>query len=182
MRSTRVPRWLFDLGLFVAVAAATHLLTIWALPRVIMQRAMASVAGERPPAPMLSARTDHLQRRIVMPSPDLLYAVCVWDVSKRPLHIRAELSSLHYGSVALYAANSDNFFVVNDRELGGAALDLVLAGPQADGATAALPPGARLVEAPSPRGLLLMRVLVGDPAADATVAEAARRSLRCETL
>ena len=46
----------------------------------------------------------------------------------------------------------------------------------------ALPAGAKVVTAPSGRGLLLMRVLVGDYAAEREAVEAARRSLRCTPL
>jgi uncharacterized membrane protein len=177
-----IPRWLFGAGLLVAVAATTHLLAVWALPRLIMQRALSTVAGDAPPAPVLAPPTDHTQRQIVMPSPDLRYAVCVWDVSERPLRIRAQLGGLRYGSIALYAANSDNFLVINDRQPEAAAIDLVLVGPKAYASTAPLPAGARTVSAPSTRGLLLMRVLVGDPDADAAAVEAARGSLRCEPI
>lgn len=182
MKPARVPRWLFGFGLLVGVAAATHLFTLWWLPRVIMGRAMNAVAGEHPPAAVRSPPTDHTQRRIVMPSPDLRYAVCVWDVARHPLRIRAALGALRYGSVALYGANSDNFFVVNDRQAGAAALDLVLVGPQPYGTMAPLPPGARTVTAPSATGLVLMRVLVGDPVADRAAVEAALASLQCEVL
>jgi len=175
-----VPRWLFGLGLLVAVASATHLLAIWALPRVIMSRAMATIAGERPPAPVLAPPTDHTQRRIVMPSPDLRYAVCVWDVAERPLRIRAALQSLRYGSIALYAANSDNFFVINDRAAGLSPIDFVLVGPKAYAGMNPPPPGTQMVTAPSTRGLLLMRVLVGEPQADRPTVDTALASLRCE--
>jgi uncharacterized membrane protein len=182
MKPALVPRWLFGLGLLVAIAAGTHLLSVWALPRLIMQRAMAALAGDRPPTPVLSPPTDHTQRQIVMPSPDLRYAVCVWNVAERPLRVRAVLGGLRYGSIALYASNSDNFFVVNDRQTAAAPIDLVLVGPRAYGAMAALPTGARTVTAPSTRGLLLMRVLVGEPDLDRPAVEAALASMRCEPL
>ncbi len=176
--STRWQRALLGLGLVLAIAAATHALVLWALPRLVMQRAMTRVSGPAPPAPVRPPMTDHTQRNIVMPSPDLLYGVCVWNVAERPLRVRADLRGLRYGSLALYAANSDNFLVVNDRAAGDAPLDLWLTAPGA-GAGAA-PAGARRVTAPGPRGLLLMRVLVGDRRADLPAAEAARATLRCE--
>ncbi|MBL8326870.1 MAG: DUF1254 domain-containing protein [Rubrivivax sp.] len=140
---------------------------------------MSVVAGDAPPAPTLPPMTDHTQRRIVMPSPDLLYATCVWNVAERPLRISADLRGLRYGSVALYAANSDNSLVINDRQAGDAALDLWLVG-RSSGPTPVAPAGARTVVAPSARGLLLMRVLVGDRERDLPAAEATRAMLRCE--
>ena len=172
-------RWLVHLGLWLALAAASHLLAVWALPRAIMQLVLARVprgeAGVHLPPP-----TDHTQRQIVMPSPDLLYATCAFDLRERPLRIRADPKTPSYWSIALYAANSDNFFVLNDQAAGAAPVDLVLT--RAGQAAFALPAGARRVSAPSTRGLLLMRVLVRDYAAEGALLEAARRTLRCDPL
>jgi uncharacterized membrane protein len=99
-------RWL-ALGLLVAVLM--HLLTVWALPRLIMREAMSRIAQETAaqPAPQaatgvyLPPPTDHTQRRIVMPSPDLLYATCALDLSRGPVRITAEVAPPRYWSVAL---------------------------------------------------------------------------------
>lgn len=166
------------LAAVAVVAAATHALLLWGLPRLIMHRTMAAVGGPAPPAAVLPPMTDHHQRRIVMPSPDLLYGVCAWNLAERPLRIRADLRGGGYASLALYAANSDNFLVINDRAADAAALDLWLTAP--GGSATPAPAGARAVTAPSTRGLLLMRVLVGDRARDLPAAEARRATLRCE--
>ena len=81
----------------------------------------------------------------------------------------------------MYAANSDNFFVLNDRKAAGVPVDLVLIGPDTP-EPADVPAGARLVRAPGGRGLLLMRVLVSDDAAEREAAEVGRRTLRCTPL
>lgn len=181
--------WALRIGAVAAIAAGVHLLAVWALPRLIMHRVLTTTPAE------LGARndaqaaatvyfppmTDAAQRRIVLPSPDLLYAVCRFDLARAPLRVRADPKLPGYWSVALYAANSDNFFAVNDRQLAGQPLDLVVVGTQ--GSTpSALPPGARVVVAPSARGLVLMRVLVADYAAERERVEAARRTLRCDAL
>ena len=167
---------------WLLVAAAVHLLAVWALPRVIMWRLSATAAPQEKAAVYLPPMTDHTQRRIVMPSPDLLYATCALDVSERPLRIRADLRTPGYSSIALYASNSDNYFVLNDRQAAGVPVDLVLIGPRAYAQAPVIPPGARAVTAPSPKGLLLMRVLVADYASQKEVVEAARRTLRCDPL
>jgi len=118
---------------------------------------------------------------VVMPSPDLLYATCAFDVRQRPLRIQADPKLPGYWSIALYAANSDNFFVLNDRQAAGAPVDLVLVGPDT-AKPGVLPAGAKVVTAPGGRGLLLMRVLVGDYAVERESVEAARRTLRCTPL
>jgi uncharacterized membrane protein len=192
--------WYTRIVALVAVAVAVHLTALWALPRLIMGRVMSAAA----PAPQASNRvvlpppTDHLQRRVVMPSPDLLYALCTFDVSTQPMRIRADPKTPHYWSIALYAANSDNFFVINDRQAAGLPVDIILSGPSAYPTPSAKPPpgaslppslpasaqqtGAQTVHAPSTQGLLLMRVLVTDDARERDIVEAARRSLQCEPL
>lgn len=166
------------------VLVLSHLAVVWATPRVIMAMLARNAPAETrtPGSVHLPPMTDHTQRRVVLPSPDLLYATCAFDLSKGPWRIRADPKAPHYWSIALYAANSDNFFVVNDRQAAGAPVDLILTGPGRAGADAQ--PAARQmrVHAPSDRGLLLMRLLVGDYASEAPVLEAARRTLRCEPL
>jgi uncharacterized membrane protein len=172
----------------LALAAAVHLLALWAAPRLIMHRVLSQLSG--PGLPVLPPMTDHLQRRVVMPSPDLLYALCPFDLSRRPLRVRADPASAGvtgYWSIALYASNSDNVFVLNDRAAAGRPVDLLLLAPgttvPASGSGDAAPAagsGARRVGMPTARGLLLMRVLVDGTAAGTAAAEAARRTLRCE--
>jgi len=179
--------WLRYVLALLAIAAATHVLVVWAIPRLIMQRVMRTTPADlghpgATPRVYFPPMTDATQRRIVMPSPDLLYAICVFDVSQHPLRVTANPRLSNYWSVAGYADNSDNFFVVNDRQLAGQPLDLVLVGATGSVPSATLPQGARVLVAPSDKGLLLMRVLVSDYEAEKALLEPARRTLRCEPL
>jgi uncharacterized membrane protein len=167
-------RWLLTV---LVVAAVTHLLVLWLLPRQVMKTAISRATGPvgtvlRPPL------ADASSRAVVMPSPDLLYATCALDLTQRPQRVRARLNAPGYASVALYASNSDNVFVINDLQLAGRPLDLWLVGPDAnpDGA----PPGSTLIRLPSATGMLLMRVLVPDRTHDLPRAEAVRETLRCD--
>ena len=182
-------RWL-AVGLIVAALA--HLATVWALPRLIMREAMARIAQETAAqsAPQaatgvyLPPPTDHTQRRIVLPSPDLLYATCTLDLAKRPVRVTAQVEHPRYWSVALYGANSDNFFVVNDRSAAARPsatqrLDLQVVPPGADRAALATDAGSIIVEAPDAKVLLLMRLLLTDDPADLATAQVARATLRC---
>lgn len=166
-------RWLLTV---LVVAAATHALALWLVPRLVMQRALRVVTA--PGRILKPPLADAMARRIVLPSPDLLYATCPLDLSARPMRVQARLQAPAYASVALYAANSDNVFVANDRQMGSRALDLWLVGPDADAAAA--PAGSTVVRLPTARGLLLMRVLVTQPAVDGAAAEAVRDTLRCD--
>lgn len=168
--------WRRSVLIVLAVAAAVHLLAVWAVPRVIMARVLDRIAPPPGAAPLLPPRADAAQRAIVMPSPDLLYALCGYDLSRGPLRVRADPAAggyRGYWSIALYAGNSDNLFVFNDGMAAGRPVDLWVTAAEE---TAPAPPGARRVTAAAGRGLLLMRVLATDPAQ----AEAARRTLRCD--
>ena len=172
-------RRLRRLALLLLAAAAIHVAAVWALPRLIMHRVIAGAAPDRTAGVFLPPMTDDTQRRIVMPSPDLLYAACAYDVRDRPLRVRADPKHDGYWSIALYASNTDNHFVLNDRQAGGRPVDLVVT--MAGAPAVALPDGAVRVESPTGRGLLLMRLLVADYAAERDTLEAARATLRCES-
>ena len=112
-------------------------------------------------------------------APDLFYALCRFDLSHAPLPgaCRPETARVT-GRWRCAASNSDNF-VVNDRELAGRPLTRSVVGPGAT-PTSACP--ARVVVAPSTRGIVLMYVLVGDYAAmkaGHVGSGAAHAALRC---
>jgi uncharacterized membrane protein len=115
----------------------------------------------------------------VKPSPDLLYSQCVYDVSRRPLKITTAAPTDTYWSVALYAANTDNFFVLNDTQAKGQPATIVLMGqgqsvpPQ--------PEGTRFVTASTPRGIVLFRTLINDDAREAEL-DQQRRAAKCEPM
>lgn len=159
------------------LAAAVHALTVWAVPRLIMHRVLSQLPQDG--QPVLPPMTDHLQRRVVMPSPDLLYALCPFDLSRQSLRVQADPAAAPgYWSLALYSSASDNVRVLNDRTATGQPVEMLLLGPDAPAARPTAP-GVQVVRMPTARGLLLMRVLLSDPARDEPAAEAARRSLRC---
>lgn len=170
MRGAGWGRWLL---LAVVVAAVAHVLTVWLLPRAVMRVAtnrLAELAGFN--HAVYPPRADERARAIVRPSPDLLYASCAFDVASGPVRIRAVVPQDTYWSLSMFAANTDNFFVVNDRAVTAGAVDLVLA---ASGTKVDLPPGATLVEAPSARGIVLTRAVVAGTDRLAELDEVRRR-------
>jgi uncharacterized membrane protein len=174
--------WFYRALTLVTTAILVHLLAVWAAPRLIMQVLMHSPAAQAmnmhnqaafPPPVTAAART------VVMPSPDLLYSVCVFDVTAGPVRISANPNLKSYWSIALYAANSDNFFVINDRNAGAKPVNLWLVSESGTTEARSIPNGAQVVVSPSKSGFLLMRVLTGDYEAEKTVIEAARHTLTC---
>lgn len=137
----------------LVVAALTHLALIYAAPRVLMNVAFDRLSTGGANAWHLGDRVTPLSRAIVRPSPDFAYSACAYDLSDGPLTLR--VAPWHaYWSISLYAANSDNYFVVDDREArNGVEIALVRRNRDA-------PEGApRVVESPSTRGIALIRRL-----------------------
>lgn len=163
------------LATVLGVALLAHLGSVWYLPRYIMNVAMDTVAAEggvnvfieRPLA-------DAGARSIVRPSPDLMYSVCVVDVSQGPVRIRAPASA-PYTSVSVFAGNSDNIFVMNDRALAAGADFDVWVGK----ARQKVPVSAPSAILRSDRGIVLVRRVVTDPA-QAKALESLRHEARCE--
>jgi uncharacterized membrane protein len=169
-----VRRWLLRAAAVLVVAAAVHVGVIWALPRAIMGRlALALDARGGRNTALHPPRPDDSARGVVMPSPDLLYSICAFDLSDAPLRVTAPAPQ-GYWSVALFAENSDNFFVQNDRS--GKPVDFILTGP---GKTAAPPPDVPIIQSPSVRGIVLFRLFVPTDAALAALT-AAQREQRCQ--
>jgi uncharacterized membrane protein len=168
-------RW----GLFTLVLAGiVHWLVVSSAPGFIMWQAMGRVPGKLNTIAH-AARATAESRTIVKPSPDLLYSTCGYDVSRRPLKIVSGAPADTYWSVALYADNTDNFFVVNDTAAKGQPTTIILLGP---GQSAPVDTaGTVIVNAPSTRGLVLFRTLVNDDNREAEI-DQARRQASCQQL
>ncbi len=145
-----------------AGAALVHLAAVAALPRAIMSRVLAGLGAQAGAnvfvhPPLATAES----RAVVRPSPDLAYSSAVFDVSERALRIEVPLSA-PYTSLSGFAANTDNFFALNDQTAGSDPIEVVLVGP---GTPRAGLEGLTVVESPTDRGVLLVRRVV--PRADA---------------
>jgi uncharacterized membrane protein len=153
-----------------------HVVAVWAIPRAIMMGTMIAMARRQGRnVAEYAPRADETSHAVVRPSPDLLYSLCVFDVADGPLQITADVPRDTYWSVSMFAANTDNFFVLNDRQATGGHVALVLASP---GAVVEVPAGAVRVDAPSDRGIVLVRTLVSDETRLAEL-DAVRRTFRC---
>lgn len=142
----------------LALSAFFHVLTVKAYPYYVMlklARHSHGLANAIHHDPRVSAQS----RSVVRPSPDLLYSACGYNISKRPLRIHAVVPSSTYWSVSMFAANTDNFFVMNDRKANAPQVNLVLvrAGQKYKSAGNEI-----IVKSPSRRGVVLFRILIND--------------------
>jgi uncharacterized membrane protein len=120
---------------------------------------------------------DEKSRTVVLPSPDLAYVLCPYDLSTGPLTVSFNPPQLPYWSVAAYADNTDNFVVLNDRTMpGGGKLVLRPAGSPGSTETAT----TRNVDSPSSRGIVLFRGLM--PNDDAALLRQIQESVSCQAL
>jgi len=162
----------------VVLAAVFHILTVFALPYGIMNRAMGVLSAQAGGInkPFHPVQATAAARGIVRPSPDLLYTACVYDIGARPLRITSPVPDT-YWSLSMFASNTDNFFVVNDRQTRSGTIEIVLATDDAaKGAN-----GAPVVVAPTSRGIILFRSLIASEEARAEI-DAMRRQSNCEPL
>lgn len=160
----------------VIVAVITHLVAINVLPNVLMDVAYKRVSAGHVNQWHLGDRVTEASRAIVRPSPDFAYSACAFDLAEGPITVHVAPWE-DYWSLSLYQANSDNFFVLNDREAReGGDIVLVRRG-------SAPPEGAtgRVVESPSERGIALVRRLAPTAEAYAAAAAVARGDV-CATI
>lgn len=192
---------------FVLLVPAFNLLTVLALPYAInalvmhriatrgletaaepatnpvaAQRNAELIAREGINVALPAPRADASARTVVRPSPDLLYTACVFDLKNGPLHITAPVQA-SYVSVSGFAADTSNFFALNDAKIapdaeGHKRINLLLARNQ----LGALPEGATRIIAPSDRGLILFRSLITSEAELPQLQADFQAQQRCEPL
>jgi uncharacterized membrane protein len=156
----------------LAAAVLAHLAVVHAAPRFMMGAAierLSKAAGVN--AWRVSDRVTAQSRQIARPSPDFAYSACVYDLARGPVVISTAPWD-PYWSLSLYADNTDNFFVIDDREARhGAEITLVRAG------RAHPEDAARVIESPSQRGIALIRRLAPSPDTYTSAAQVARRDV-----
>lgn len=118
-------RRLVLLGTILAIAVATHLTVVLAAPRIMMTIAANRISqnGALNNRWIYPPRATETSREIVRPSPDLVYAACVFDLRDGPVHITVAPGA-DYTSLTLYAPNTDAT-VINAQ----APIDLIIARP-----------------------------------------------------
>ena len=152
----------------LAIAVVTHLAIIHAMPRVLTGAAITRLGEAGFNQWRLAPRITEAARTIVRPAPDFAYSACAYDLRDGPIRLRVKAWG-EYWSLSLYAENSDNFFVLDDREVrGDGDVILVRAGRATPDET------ARVAHSPSRRGVALIRRLAPTIAAYNGAAEAAQ--------
>jgi uncharacterized membrane protein len=170
--------WIGWIVATLAVAVIVHIASVWFLPQAIMHVALGKMGAVN--AIHHQARVDEHARGVVRPSPDLLYSACPFDLSKGALEVQGPIPPDTYWSASAFDAQTNNFFAINDRTVGGQPLELIILPP----GRSAEPPhiaGQLVVHAPTVRGLVLFRTLVSSEKDFAKV-DAVRRQAGCASI
>jgi len=135
-----------------------HVSTVKAYPYYIMVKLSKSSPGTINTITH-SPRVDETARRVVRPSPNLLYSVCGYDVGEGPVRLTAPIPEDTYWSLSIFAVNTDNSFVINDRQVKSDKIEVILVDK---GETVPDPGDAIVVEAKTIKGAVLFRMLIPD--------------------
>ena len=171
--------WPYLTATTLILAGIIHLTAILVWPSFVMSRLTAGLAENTGVnTPNHADRPTSDSRTVVRPSPDLIYTICAFDVSKQALRISAPVPADTYFSLSMFGDDTDNFFVVNDSQLNQATVEVVLVKTpdQVSGLG-----GAPIVIAPSDTGVVLFRTLIASEDRFSEL-DAARRQATCEAM
>jgi uncharacterized membrane protein len=168
--------WIGWIVLTLVIAFAVHVASVRYLPNAIMHIAMNKMGTAN--QMHHAKRPDETSRGVVRPSPDLLYSACPFDLSKGTLEVQAPVPPNTYWSVSAFDSETNNFFALNDKQIGGQPLELLLLPPHGGQEPAMHIAGQLVVRAPTQHGLVLFRTLINDEKNFAKI-DAVRRQATC---
>lgn len=154
--------WLKISLITILLAGIIHLTLVIFFPSLVLRIAHMKISERAGGVNVVihNPPTTAANNPIVNSSPDLLYSACAFDLSKGPIRFRAKVPD-SYWSISGFDAETNNFFSMNNEQIRSKDFELVLVGPdwssKVDG-------NARMVKAPTMRGVVLFRTLV--PAAN----------------
>ncbi|MEM0202645.1 MAG: DUF1254 domain-containing protein [Archaeoglobaceae archaeon] len=162
------------LAVIVFFAVLSHLALVYAFPYAIVISSYLATKDEVKVNEVYHQKpVDASFRKVVMPSPDILYSACVYDISKSDLLIEARVPKFTYWSASFYSLSTDNFFTVNDRMVGDK-VTLILT-------TNKSCMSGKCVVSPSERGIVIFRIFIPDKSL-LPVLEEFRRSIECREI
>lgn len=165
----------------LAAALLAGLLGFWFtlnwIPGFIMSRAIEQMetSGAVVNTALHAPPVTEASRNVVRPSPDILYSICPYDLSRGPLLIQARWPrGGMYASISVYDSRTNNIFTLSDRDaIRAPAIWLDRSG------AGTVPAGAIAVQSPTQTGLVLYRRIIGNPSMT-PAANAERRSFMCD--
>ncbi len=168
--------WLLPFVLGLGIAVLAYQATLFGVPFALMRLAAAKAGKDLPVNEFrFGPMTTPENQSIVRPSPDLSYSLCVFDVSKGPVLVRAEPIPGRYWSVSVFDARTDVAIVLSDRDTidKPAMLAIITSGQHAPG-------GYAPVRVAYDKGVVLLRILLASKT-DFPAVDALRRKSYCRS-
>lgn len=149
--------------LTVVLALGLHWAGMWYFPSYLTSSMVNTIQSRRGLAvnklyhgELRWAGTDPVPRD----NPDTVTSFGVYDVSETPVRIRCVVpESDNYWSLTLFAWNTDNFYVVNDRTAESRQFDLVIVKP---GSGYRKSGNEEVITSPTDKGVIIVRLIVTD--------------------
>jgi uncharacterized membrane protein len=165
-------KWL--LGILMCAWAGQYLLALL-VPNLMMESLYAVGSKQRGNNQLVVIQVpDETSRTVVRPSPDLLYASCLYNLENGPLVIEAPIP-VRYWSMQFYQMNTDNYAgITNQRDerhrVGSVVkVTLISADDSLDDYA------GEVIQSPTQRGMVLLRAsAIGNRALQQAALEASR--------
>lgn len=172
-------------ALWFAVSAISGLIVsqvmLHIIPSAIMAMASDKLFSNQGINRILHApQVTYKSRKVVRPSPDLIYSICGFDLSNGPLQVSAKTIPDNYWSVSAYAENTDNFWVLNNQQVEENAVTAFI-GTKEQISNLDKTSSHLAIISPSSTGVILFRNLVALPE-DFVKIDKLRRQSNCKVM
>ncbi|MGI9374055.1 MAG: DUF1254 domain-containing protein [Hyphomicrobiales bacterium] len=111
-------KFLFWVFVTLLLAVAVHISTVFMVPRLEggarVTKAMSG--GDLNRLTVLTSEKD-AQSILGIANPDLVYAVCPFDITQRPIFISAQVPG-RYWSMSVYGEDGSTLYTLNDKQAG----------------------------------------------------------------
>lgn len=163
-RSNRLKNFIAWTIFTLALAVVLHFAVVWRIPSFVTNRSVETIFARKKTREFNKLFYNDLSYAgtdvVVMSNADMRSSIAVYDVSQKPVKIRSTVPNTgNYWSISLYAWNTDNFYVRNDRNAPAKEFDLVIVKPnskyQKQGSE-------EVVVSPTDKGVVIMRYIVSD--------------------
>ncbi|MEM0504057.1 MAG: DUF1254 domain-containing protein [Archaeoglobaceae archaeon] len=162
------------LAVIIFFAVLSHLAVVYAFPYVVVMSSYLATKDEVKVNEVYHQKpVDASFRKVVMPSPDILYSACVYDISRSDLLIEARVPKFTYWSASFYSLSTDNFFTVNDRMVGEKVTLMLTTNKSCM--------NEKCVVSPSERGIVIFRIFIPDKSLLPALEEF-QRSIKCKEI
>ena len=152
-------RWL---SVCVILAAAVHLVVVYATPVVLtsltlnrlLEKAPANSMFHHPEGTVTMAKEE-------LANPNMLVSTCIFDVTEKPLRVETLVPDTFW-SLAMYTRDRKAFFVLNESQTPVKNVTIDLVGPTSGRDYLKQDISVPIIESPNDQGIIVIRMLVSD--------------------